>query len=111
DDLVQAWGLLGGDGLRPGGGDSDLVAEPVRAADEQEAQCGADQQATGAEDGSDADEHRAEEGQKDEGLERVRECGAHSHITSEGATPGLGRAFPRIVRVPGPRSGAATARR
>src|SRR5262249_11687833 len=111
DDLVEARSLVSGDGLRPGGGDGDLVAEPVRAADEQEAQRGADDQAAGAEDGTDADEHGTEEGQQDEGLERIRECGAHSHITSVGATPGLGRAFPRIVRVLPGAPGAATARR
>src|SRR6266536_1673296 len=42
DDLVEPGRLFAADGLGPGGGDGDLVAEPVRAADDGEGQHGAD---------------------------------------------------------------------
>jgi hypothetical protein len=99
DDLVEAGGLLTGDGLGPGGGDGDLVAEPERASHEEQRQHRADDQAAGAEDGTDADEHRTEEGKEHERLEGVDERASHLTSPLVCATPRPGRAFPRIVRV------------
>jgi hypothetical protein len=100
DDLVQAGGLLAADGLGPGGGDRDLVAEPERASHEHQGQHRADDQAAGAEDGADAHEQGTQEGKEHERLESIDERASHLTSPLVHATPGPGRAFPRIVRAP-----------
>ena len=63
--------LLLGDLLRSGGGDGQLVAEPVGAADEHEGDDEPDDQALGAEERPHGQTQSTEPGQQDDGLEVV----------------------------------------
>ena len=71
DDRVELGRLLLADRLGAGGLDRELVAEPVRAADEDEADAEPDDQPAGAEERADPHQQATEGGEEDEGLDRV----------------------------------------
>ena len=71
DDAVVVRHLLLGDGHGAGALDRQLVGEPVRPADEEQADDEADDRPALAEDGADPDEQGTEDGQQKVSLEDV----------------------------------------